>query len=139
MLEIFQDIEDEGAQEARLPEEYEFDFRAHKLTGKKVSGKEALKVWCYFALAIERYRFRAFSWQYGFESEDIIGESYGRDFSESEIKRRITDALCVHPNISDISNFEITFSGSKIEIGCKIETDFGEIELTADETEVIYV
>ena len=65
MLEVFQDIEQEEEAETRIPEEYEVDFDTMKLTGRKVSGNEALKIWCFFALKTERYRYRAFSWEYG--------------------------------------------------------------------------
>ena len=139
MLEIFEGIEDEGQEETKLPEDFEIDFDALKLTGRKVSGAKALEVWCFFALSIERYRYRAFSWQYGIETEDLIGTSYGRDFSESEIKRRITDALCVHPNISDVSDFEISFDGGTLSVSCTVETDFGEIQISPSLMEELYV
>jgi len=139
MLEVFQELEEEEQEEAIFPEEFEIDFQSKKLTGKKVSGNDALKVWCFLALQIERYRFRAFSWEYGAEFEELIGASYGRDFSESEIKRRITEALCVHPFISDVTNFNVSFEGERLSVSCTVETNFGSFELSDSETEVINV
>ena len=139
MLEVFDGIEDEEQEETRLPEDFEFDFERKKLTGKKVTGLKAIEVWCFFALSIERYRYRAFSWEYGIETEDLIGASYGKDFSESEIKRRITDALCVHPNISEVTDFEISFDEGKLSVGCTVETDFGDLLLLPELTEELYV
>lgn len=136
MLEVFQGIEEEEQEAAPLPEEYEIDFNTMKLTGKKVSGKEALKIWCFFALKIERYRFRAFSWEYGAEFEDLIGASFGRDFQESEIKRRIAEALCVHPYITDVSDFEVSFENDRLFLKCTVETDFGSFVLNEGATEV---
>lgn len=136
MLEVFQGLEEEEQEEAALPEEYEVDFNTMRLTSRKVSGKEALKIWCFFALKTERYRYRAFSWEYGAEFEDLIGTSWGRDFQESEIKRRITQALCVHPYITDVSDFEVSFEGKKLLVKCTVETDFGSFELNEDMTEV---
>lgn len=139
MLEVFEGIEDEEQTEAKLPEDFEIDFKTMKLTGKKVTGAKAIEVWCYFALKIERYRFRAFSWEYGVETEDLIGTNYGRDFSESEFKRRITEALCVHPNISDVNDFEISFEGDTLFVNCTVETDFGNLRLSSELTEELYV
>ena len=139
MLEVFQDIEQEEEAETRIPEEYEVDFNTMKLTGRKVSGNEALKIWCFFALKTERYRYRAFSWEYGSEFEEMIGTNFGRDFQESEIKRRIAETLCVHPYISDVGNFEVSFQNQRLLVSCRVETDFGSFELSTDITEDIYV
>lgn len=129
MLEIFEDLEiaDEG--ESELPKEYGINFEDGTLTGEIVSGVEALKVWCYFALKTERFRFRAFPWDYGNEVFELYGKTYGFDYIESEVKRMITDCVCAHPNIADCEKFEFENTGSVIKVKFSIITDFGSGEM----------
>ena len=129
MLEIFSGIDTADEEESSLPWDFGIDFETGLLNGKIVYGAEALAVWCYFALNIQRYRYRAFSWNYGSESDKLIGHSYGKDYTESEIKRMISECVCCHPNISGIEEFSIKFSESNITVSFRIITDFGNSDI----------
>ena len=54
-----------------VPLELDYDFEKHdfKYDGNGqhiiVSGNDALKIWIYKALMTERFRYLAYSWQYG--------------------------------------------------------------------------
>lgn len=133
MLEVFSDLEIDEESESEFPQEYGIDFSTGKLTGEIVSGVEALKVWCFFALRIERYKYRAFGWDYGSEVFDLYGKTYGFDYIESEVKRMITDCVCAHPNISDCDNFVFENNGSVVRVTFSIVTDFGETEIEFEE------
>lgn len=129
MLEVFSDIEfEEEAQE--IYQEYGIDFETGQLTGEIVTGKEALKVWIYFALKTPRYRYRVFSFDYGTQAEELIGKNYGRDYTESEIKRFITESLTVNPYITGVDDFDIKFEGSSLIVSFRAATLFGDTDIT---------
>lgn len=130
MLEIFEDIEESEVEEEEELKEYGFDFNTGRMTGKIVTGIEAVRVWSWFALQIPRYRFRQFSWDYGTEAEVLIGKNYGIDYEISEIKRYITDCLLPHPNISEVTDFVTSFDGTTLTASFKIVTSFGDTEMT---------
>ena len=44
--------------------EYELDFETGKLTGRIVTGVDAICVWAYLALKAKRYRWVIYSWYY---------------------------------------------------------------------------
>lgn len=136
MLDVFENIAENEDEEISEPWDYGVDFDTGQLSGEIVRGVEALKVWAFFALQTARYRYRAFSWNYGSETDDMIGKSYGRDYTESEVKRMISECVCCHPNIESCENFSVRFEDSAIEVSFSIVTDFGagemEFELTGD-------
>lgn len=55
--------------------EYEIDFEKGTLTGRIVTGVDALCVWAYLALKAKRYRWIIYSWGYGDEVYDLIGHT----------------------------------------------------------------
>lgn len=131
MLEVLRDIEEEESAE-EIFTEYGIDFETGQLTGDVVTGKEAVRVWAFFALQIQRYRYRIFTWNYGSEAETLIGTNYGRDYTESEIKRFITDCLSVNPYITGIDDFKIKFEGSSLTASFTIQTSYGDTQMTAE-------
>ncbi|MBE6022763.1 MAG: DUF2634 domain-containing protein [Cellulosilyticum sp.] len=56
--------------------EYEFDFGNNTLTGKILEGKAALKMWIYKALLTSRYTYPIYSWDYGQDLDELIGQGY---------------------------------------------------------------
>ena len=60
--------------------EYEIDFEKGTLTGRIVTGVDALCVWAYLALKAKRYRWIIYSWGYGDEVYDLIGYSYSEEY-----------------------------------------------------------
>lgn len=129
MLDIFEDLDDIEDDTGEIPKEYGFDFETGKMTGKIVTGIEALKIWAYFALRIQRYRFRQFTWAYGSQSEELIGKNYGVDYEISELRRYITDCLLVNPFISEVTDFVTEFEGTKLTASFRIVSTFGSTEM----------
>lgn len=133
MLELFNDLDDIQAEENTLPREYGLNFETMTLTGEIVEGVEALAVWCFFALKTARYRYRAFTWQYGCEMESIIGKGYGIDYTKSEIERFISDCVCCHPYISGIEDTQMEFLDSgKLLVSFRLVTEFGDKNMTIE-------
>ena len=90
-------------------------------------GLEAMKQVIYKILNTERYRYPIYSWNYGVELSDLVGETVSYVCAEAE--RRITEALTQDDRIDEVSdiNFDIT---NKHEVVCTfvVHTIFGDVE-----------
>lgn len=96
---------------------------------KIVEGNEALKVWCYFALNTNRYEHSILSWDYGNEIISLIGQTYTKGLTVSEIERFIKEALLINPYILEVSVSDISFVDTLLSANVKIVTVYGESEV----------
>lgn len=110
---------------------YLFDFDTGDFIvrdGKLIEcdGIEAVKVWIEKILRTEKGRFKIYNGtEYGAKLEDlIIGNSYSVAFIESELKREIEDALLQNPQISSVSNIQITRGINSLTL--KLEVTLGD-------------
>lgn len=127
-IENDEEIESE-VDDKEIPREYEINFTSGQLTGRIVTGLEAIKVWVWKALKTPRYRFYIYSWDYGVEIEDLIGKGYSKEYIETESKRMVEDCLVINENITAITDFSVEISGDKIKTSFKIETLYGDIDI----------
>lgn len=77
--------------------------------GGWIDGLEAVKQSVYKILNTERYDYLIYSWNYGSELTNLIGEQI--QFVNSKIEQKITDALLQDERIEKVSDF--TFYSSK--------------------------
>lgn len=112
------------------PVEYEIDFTTGQLTGNIVTGLEAIRMWVYLAMRTPRYQHLIYSWDYGNEIEDLIGQSVTQEYLDTEIPRIIIDCLAINPYIKSISEIELTFKDDKLTGSFTINTDYGEGEIS---------
>ena len=135
ILPSFLDIEIQELSAAaavrEIPKEYGIDFTTGQLTGKIVEGLEAIKVWIWSCLHSERYRYAIYSWQYGVEYEQYIGETITDEYLQSDCQVETEEALMVNPYITGISDFNATLSGSTLKIVFTAETTIGDMEVEA--------
>lgn len=116
-----------------LYREYAWDFNTDRFIYDSygnhvfVEGNDALKVRIYKALKTERFRYTAYSWQYGIELKKFIGKVMTAGERISEFKRTIIECLMVNPYIKSINS--ITIERNKTELNCKIDltTIYGEL------------
>lgn len=89
-------------------------------------GLEAVKQSVYKILNTERYKHIIYSWDYGVELSDLIGEPIS--YVCSELQRRITEALQQDDRITEVTDFEFN-TDTKHEVVCAfvVHTIFGEI------------
>ena len=113
-----------------IPKEYEIDFKTGQLTGRVVEGKEAIKIWIWLALQTPRYRYYAYTWDYGNEFEDLIGQGYTEEYIGAEARRMTEDCLLINENIQSISDFSISMAGDTLTISFTANTMFGNISFT---------
>lgn len=71
--------------------------------GGYADGLDAMKQAVYKILLTERYQYAIYSWNYGVELADLMGQPM--PFVYSEIKRRITEALLWDDRITEVDNF----------------------------------
>lgn len=117
------------------PKEYAWDFEndcflydadgSHKI----VEGDEAIKIWIYKALSTERFRYLAYSWQYGIELRPFIGKVMSVQQRYSEIKRVIVECLMVNPYIKRIDTIDIQHEGDTVDISITLTTIYGEVSV----------
>ena len=83
-----------------------------------VTGIEALKIWVYRALhqESERFRYSAWSWDYGNELGTLLGGCVDRGILESRLRQYIREALLVSPYIKEVDAFSFVQKGSRMEV-----------------------
>ncbi|BCN32063.1 DUF2634 domain-containing protein [Anaeromicropila herbilytica] len=109
--------------------EYGINFKMGRLTGDKVEGIEALKIWIYLALHTARYRFVIYSWDYGNELDELIGKSYSKEYLEMECKDMVEQCLLVNEKIESIDNFNMALNEDKLTISFTANTIYGEVDI----------
>ena len=97
-------------------------------TFKVVYENEALKVWVYRALKIDRFSHLMYSWDFGNEVMTLVNQGYTYQLTRVEVKRYIEEALYVHPYIKDVQIDYIDFSNSALKVNLTITSIYGEVE-----------
>ena len=123
---------EEHEDELKTPKEYEIDFSTGQLTGKIVTGKEAIKVWIWLALKTPRYRYYIYSWDYGQEFEDLIGQGYTDEYIETETQRMTEDRLLVNEHIDSITDYSMSNQNGTVTISFTANTMYGEIPFNSE-------
>ena len=94
-----------------------------------VSGLEAVKSWAWRAIQTARYRYSSFSWDYGCELENLVGQPYNSDTRLSEARRYVEEALTVSPYITGAAAAVEGLEGSELHISVTVQTVYGEARL----------
>ena len=87
---------------------------------------EALKQTIFLILNTERYQHLIYSWNYGVELNDLIGEPIS--YVIPELERRITEALIQDDRIENIDNFEFQNIKGKVQCRFSVNTKYGNIK-----------
>lgn len=121
-------------EELPLFKEYAWDIENNKFIledgkFKVVEGNQALKIWIWKVLKTARYRYLAYSWNYGQEYETLIGKGLSAAALKLEVERYIKEAILINPYIKDIYNLNIIVEGAKLNIDFTISTVYGEVDI----------
>ncbi|ASS64683.1 DUF2634 domain-containing protein [Paenibacillus sp. RUD330] len=123
---------DQTAQ-ADLPiwREYAWDFSTNDFVlvdgnPVRLEGLPALEIWMYKTMRTERFRYLAYSWEYGHELDSLLGQRSAPDKSEAE--RFIREALS-SPYVLAFSDFEIEQSDDVLNLSFTAETVYGEVRI----------
>lgn len=127
-----------GNEELPLLREVAWNFEEdkpiiNKLSGELefVEGAEALKIWIYKAIKINRYEHNIYSWDYGCEIDNLIGQGYySKGHIELEVKRYIEECLSINEYINFITFTEIRFENESLIANFKVDSKYGEVEIS---------
>lgn len=81
----------------------------------------------YLILSTERYESIIYNWYYGVEFDSLIGKN--RDYTTSELKRRIREALSEDDRISDVTDFNISYKEDAAHVSFLVQTNIGDIDI----------
>lgn len=105
--------------------------KTYKIKDKKLvgfcDGIEALKQTICFILNTERYDYLIYSNSYGSELKATI--RLDRDIAESELKRRITEALTQDDRIENVGKFEFKYEKDGALIKFTVFSIYGDLEI----------
>ncbi|WP_051539884.1 DUF2634 domain-containing protein [Clostridium ihumii] len=133
--EFIEEIQIENNEQLPMFREYAINFNdgsfLYTENGKNIilQKNEAIKVWIWKALQVNRNKYRIYSKNYGNEFEELIGKGYSKEFIDSEIYRLVEECLLVNRYIKSIEGVESKFEGSKVIATIKIKTVYGEVKL----------
>ncbi len=94
-----------------------------------ITGKNAVLVWAWKALNTPRFRHVIYTWNYGNETDSLIGRPYSDAIKRSEAARYIRECLLINPYISDVSNVSVSFLDGALSVKCRINTIYGEADI----------
>lgn len=104
---------------------YALDIEHGRIRGM-VDELESLRQSIYLILSVERYQYPIYSYNYGVELVDLIGQP--KDFVMSEVKRRITEALTQDDRINSVDCWEFESTKNALIVTFTVHSIFGDIE-----------
>lgn len=111
---------------------YGIDFKSKKVVGF-IDNIESIKQTIFSILSTERYEHLIFSFDYGVELQDLIGED--PIYVKADIHRRVEEALLQDDRILSVDNPSIATEGDCLFYSCTVNTIYGNIDI---EREVAY-
>lgn len=112
---------------------WKIDFKKKRIAGM-IDELAAIKQAVFLILKTERFKYLIFSGDYGSELKGVV--SSPRLFVESELTRRIREALLQDDRITDVENFEFIFDSDAVVVSFDVVTEYGRfqtgIEVTND-------
>ncbi|UKS30147.1 DUF2634 domain-containing protein [Paenibacillus sp. HWE-109] len=104
---------------------YAIDFDGEEVSSARIDGIDAIKQFVRKAILTARYRFQAYTNQYGCELEDIVGQDVPQALLNAEIPRVITDALIYDARIKSVHSFGINRSIDGLYISFTVDSIYG--------------
>lgn len=105
---------------------YKIDFKNKTISGY-VDGLEAVKQTVYSILNSERYEYLIYSFDYGVELQDLIGEDML--YVKADIHRRVEEALKQEDRVVSVDNPQITADGDCLYYRATVTTIYGDLEV----------
>lgn len=106
---------------------YRLDFRTNRIMGR-VDGIEAVKQAIFKILNTERYEYLIYSWNYGVELNELIGEDL--EVAYAELSARISEALLQDERILSVEAFSFEkIDKQTLQVNFHVETVEGELAL----------
>ncbi|MCY9511796.1 DUF2634 domain-containing protein [Paenibacillus larvae] len=113
---------------------YKIDFEQKRIMGS-VDGLEAVKQSVKKILNTGRFEHLIYSDRYGSDIKTLIGKAPA--LVQSELKRRISEALMQDDRIKDVGNFRFDSSGDSAAVSFTITSVFGVINEVQEVKEIV--
>ncbi|SDJ76190.1 DUF2634 domain-containing protein [Paenibacillus naphthalenovorans] len=113
---------------------WKLDFERGRVTGM-VDGLDAVRQAVFKILQTERFAFLVYSSNFGVELKRFAGP--GQAYVQSELKRRIREALMQDDRITDVTDFQITFAGDTAHVEFAVVSTFGRFEAAQEVTGIV--
>ena len=104
---------------------YRMDMENRSVQGY-TDGLEAMKQVIHKIILTERYQYMMYSWNYGIELLDLMGEPVS--YVCPELEYRITEALQQDDRIEEVDGFEFEVNGSTVKALFTVHTVFGNLK-----------
>lgn len=117
------------AEEKQPSYTYKLDIDRGRIRGMTDEADAMLQA-IYLVLSVERYQYPIYSYNYGVELEDLIGQP--KDYVMSEVKRRITEALTQDDRISSVDGWEFETTKKTVTATFTVHTIYGDVETTKE-------
>lgn len=113
--------------------EYEYGSESYKIAISedssyikgKVDDLYAIKQAIYLILNTERYKYNIYSWNYGVELADLIGQPL--PYITTVLPRKIEEALTQDDRIRDVRDFKFKVNKNKLHTTFTVITTIGDI------------
>lgn len=106
---------------------YKLNIESNTISGGYVDGLDALKQAIYKILNTERFDYLIYSWNYGIEIKNLIGEHIS--YAIPEIERVIKEALLQDDRIEDVTDFEFETNKNDVIVKFKVTSVEGVAEI----------
>ncbi len=108
---------------------YALDIEHGRIRGR-VDNLEALRQAIYLILNTERYAYLIYSWNYGVEMRELIGQP--KEYAIPEVKRCITEALLQDDRITAVDGFEFSTGKKTVHVEFTVHSIFGDLKTEVD-------
>ncbi len=104
---------------------WRLDVETGRIAGK-IDGLEAVKQAVFKILQTERYAYMAYSFDYGVELRSLMGQSPA--YAQSELRRRIAEALLQDARILNVRDFQFEPTGDSMTVRFTVESSAGTFD-----------
>lgn len=119
----------EFEEQRQLSYTYKLDIDRGRVKGMTDEADAMLQA-IYLVLFVERYQYPVYSYNYGVELEDLIGQP--KDYVMSEVKRRITEALTQDDRINSVDSWEFDTTKKAVIVSFTVHTIYGDVVTTKE-------
>jgi hypothetical protein len=105
---------------------YNINRNTNRISGY-IDDKDAIIQAIYLILQTERYESMIYNWYYGVEFDGLIGKN--KDYVTSELQRVIREALTEDDRITEVSDFDITYTDDSALVVFLVQTNIGDITI----------
>ena len=94
-----------------------------------VERERAVLTWAWKALHTQRYLHPMYTWNYGNQLGDLVGQHYTEELKQAEARRYVEECLLQNPYIKAVGDISVAFAEDRLRVGCTIETIYGKVKL----------